>query len=255
MNQKSREEVARFYDEFSTRQQRDFVYGNARVTAAIERVLHYVTPDTKSILDVGCGCGQLAWEYARVHPNLEVVGLDISPRNIEVAKALFDLPNLSYDVSDLSDVPEGKYDIVALIDVYEHIPKDTWPGFNGTLAQCLGPTGTLVLSTPTPMKQRHLMEHSPQELQVIDEIVEHDDLLQLAQSLDAIPVLFEYMAIWEKYDYTHFAATRGVTGIGKRTKAGRKRSVITKLADRLATMNSVRQRKKLVRDRLGISVD
>lgn len=255
MNQKSREEVASFYDEFSNRQQRDFVYGNARVTAAIERVMQYVDDSTRAILDVGCGCGQLAWEYGRDRPQIEVTGLDISPRNIEVARTLFDLPNLHYGVSDLSDAPAGKFDVIALIDVYEHIPKDTWPTFNQTLASCLAPGGTLVLTTPTPMKQRYLMEHAPEELQVIDEIVEREDLFRLADDLGAEPIVWEYVAIWEKYDYTHFVASRELGAIEKKPPTQQSRSFLTRVTERLEKSRSVRQRKQLVREKLGIAVD
>ncbi len=257
MVKKSRDEVSGYYDEFSTRQQRDFVYGNLRVTAAIKRVSAYIDQSTKSILDVGCGCGQLAWEYARNNPAIKVVGLDISPRNIEVAKLLFDLPNLSYDVSDLSNPPTGKFDLIALIDVYEHIPTSDWPLFNENIASCLAANGTLVLTTPTPMYQRYLMEHSPEELQVIDEIVEREDLFRLAEALKADPVLFEFVAIWKEYDYMHFVASRNASQIKKKSSAEMNRSLATKVFERLQHLKhlkSVRERKKIVHDKLGIRV-
>ena len=63
--------IADFYDHFNDRLQRDFVYGNKRVEAAIERVASQITESTKTLLDVGCGCGQLAWQYAHDHPDIE----------------------------------------------------------------------------------------------------------------------------------------------------------------------------------------
>lgn len=254
MGEVSREDVARFYNEFSDRQQRDFVFGNTRVAAAILRVNQSIDASTKSILDVGCGCGQLAWEYATKNPQIEVLGLDISPKNIEVAQALFDLPNLRYEVSDLSTAPSGKYDIVALIDVYEHIPLSDRDSFHQNIAACMSDDGALVLTTPTPMYQRFLAEHKPEELQVVDEIVELDDLLQFASVLNASPLLFEWMAIWKKYDYTHFVAARNREQIGPRPASKASFSIYAKVMHRIQQMLSIRARKKLVRDKLGIDV-
>ena len=69
-------------------------------------------------------------------------------------------------------------------------------------------TGTLVLTTPTPLHQAYLAQEKPDELQIVDETVCLEDLIQLASDIDAIPIVFEWMAIWSKFDYAHFVASR-----------------------------------------------
>ncbi|MBF0482584.1 MAG: class I SAM-dependent methyltransferase [Desulfovibrionaceae bacterium] len=50
------------------------------------------------ILDLGCGLGQSARSLAAMFPKSEVVGLDVSQDAIDVARAAFALPNLSFRV-------------------------------------------------------------------------------------------------------------------------------------------------------------
>lgn len=245
------EKVAEFYDEFNARQQRDFVYGNLRVAAALDRVKKQVTPDTGSILDIGCGCGQATWELARENPYVQVVGLDISPKNVEVANRLFDLPNLSYRVSDLSEPPGTQFDIVAMLDVYEHFPRDDWGELNATLGLCLADNGVLVITTPTPLHQDYLREHEPDGLQIVDETVELEDLLRLAKDIDAVPILFEWLAVWNKFDYTHFVASRNASFRKPKTAIRKKKNLLSRIANRIRKQARIAHRKKMVRERLG----
>ncbi len=54
-----------------------------------------------SVLDVGCGAGELSCIAARLRPEALVLGLDISPDLIEVARERgSDLPNLSFALGD-----------------------------------------------------------------------------------------------------------------------------------------------------------
>ncbi len=206
----TKSDIENFYDAFGERQRRDFIFGNERVSAAISLINKFINKSTRTIADIGCGCGQIAWELASENRDLEVHGYDISPKNIKIANAIFDRPNLRYFVSDLSSPPDEPFDVLCLIDVYEHIPKTDWPGFNRVLAECLKPNGVLILTTPTPIHQNYLRNFEPASLQVIDETVERKDLFQLADDIGAQPIFFEWKSIWKKYDYTHFVCSRTV---------------------------------------------
>jgi SAM-dependent methyltransferase len=50
------------------------------------------------ILDLGCGLGQTARSLAAMFPRSRVVGLDVSAEAVEVARTVFRLPNLSFQV-------------------------------------------------------------------------------------------------------------------------------------------------------------
>ncbi len=74
----------------------------------------YLDREPDLILDVGCGLGQTARSLARRFPAARVVGLDLSPEAIEVARAKFTLPNLEYVVGDLTtmNLPQGEVDLI-----------------------------------------------------------------------------------------------------------------------------------------------
>lgn len=90
-------------------------------------------PSHGSILDVGCGDGLLAVLLSsRGNAELQVVGIDHSDHKIKVANST-ELENTEFSVSDLSDLPTGRYDCVSLIDVLYCVPLAHWPSF---LEQC-----------------------------------------------------------------------------------------------------------------------
>ena len=73
------------------------------------------------VLDVGCGNGALACDLAR-RCGCRVTGIDLRPQNIEKARADFSHPHVEYVVGDaLRDLPGGKFDVVVLSNVLEHL--------------------------------------------------------------------------------------------------------------------------------------
>ena len=201
--------VSSFYDEFSKRLLRNYVYGNLRTKAATARVVSVVTDSTKSILDIGCGIGITADGYVSAAPWLRVLGVDISPRNIEIAKKLFPIEQIDFCVSDMQVPPQVcTYDIIALIDVYEHISRNDWPKFNLVLRSLLAESGCVVLTTPTSLHQSYLRKYKPEGLQIIDETVGLEDICRLADDIGAVLTLYEWMSIWRTNDYVHVILTR-----------------------------------------------
>lgn len=72
------------------------------------------------VLDIGCGNGELAADVAK--KAALVVGVDIDPAKIAVARAKYAGENISYRVADATkDIGEEKFDIVILSNVLEHI--------------------------------------------------------------------------------------------------------------------------------------
>jgi SAM-dependent methyltransferase len=56
----------------------------SRVSAA---VLKYLPPNVRArILEIGCGTGNVALAIARSHPQVEILGVDISSVNVEIAR-------------------------------------------------------------------------------------------------------------------------------------------------------------------------
>ena len=54
-----------------------------------------------SVLDIGCGAGELSLALARGRPHVAVTGLDIAPQLIEVARGRGgNLPNVAFEVGN-----------------------------------------------------------------------------------------------------------------------------------------------------------
>jgi len=246
------DEIAAYYDEFGKRMVGDYVYSNNRVTRAIERIAEFVSPNTRRLLDVGCGIGISSAELARRHPQVEILAVDISPQNVRVAKSLFDRPHLSFEVSTLVDgTVQGVFDLIALVDVYEHIPRDTRPSFHKELGRLLSVNGTVVVTVPSPLLQRHMTEHEPAKLQIVDEVVDDACARQLACDLRAVILTFVYVSINRTNDYLHIVLQRNppYDFITPARKSG-----LHRLARRALSFVGRWQRRRHVRRTLGIDV-
>lgn len=77
------------------------------------RYLRFLVPEGLSVLEIGCGTGRL---IAALRPG-RGVGLDLSPRMIEIARA--EAPHLSFIVGDIEDAAtlaalEGPFDVIVM---------------------------------------------------------------------------------------------------------------------------------------------
>jgi SAM-dependent methyltransferase len=76
-----------------------------------------------SVLDVGCGEGSPLEEIMRRRPGIEVAGVDLSPKAIELAQER--IPNGTFSVLDLTkETLDRKFDLIICTDVVEHIVDD-----------------------------------------------------------------------------------------------------------------------------------
>lgn len=73
------------------------------------------------VLDIGCGNGALALDVA-TKTGAEIVGIDLSARNIETARQRFSHPRIKYVHGDaLKDLPGEHFDVIILSNVLEHL--------------------------------------------------------------------------------------------------------------------------------------
>jgi SAM-dependent methyltransferase len=78
-------------------------------------------PNGSKVLDVGCGNGNVAYDVAQ-KTGVQVLGIDLNDKNIQLARNQFPHPNVQYFVGNaLTDLPSESFDYVILSNVLEHI--------------------------------------------------------------------------------------------------------------------------------------
>ena len=170
-----------FYQDFSARVGlRDWLLPNARheqLKLIIEELLR--GRSGLSILDLGCGAGVMS-DFLTRHG--DVTGLDFSEPAIRLARVM--APHADFRVGDLLALPEGAdFDLVTLFDVIEHVPTDDRAALFAGVQSVLRPGGGVILSSPHPTYTRWLHRERQDLLQVIDEPVDHEQVLRLTAAI------------------------------------------------------------------------
>ena len=82
----------------------------------LEKYLRYLIPSNSSVIEIGCGTGDL---LAALNPK-RGLGIDISPKMIEVARKKF--PHLEFETGDFEDLQiEEKFDYVVSVETIGHV--------------------------------------------------------------------------------------------------------------------------------------
>lgn len=200
-------EIKEFYDRFSSEVLlEDFRRLNLR-QEAVKALCSEFVPKGARVLEIGCGVGINAKHVARKASRF--VGVDVSERNIEVARQYAGSPTAEFRVLDVLEAGDeleslGRFDVVVLPDVIEHIPKRRYADLFAAIERALARPGWVLLTYPSPEYQRHLRENDPSALQIIDEVVTVEEILSKTK-LEL--VLFRYKNIWHKHQYVHAVLT------------------------------------------------
>lgn len=98
-----------------------------------------------SILEIGCGTGHFL-TFLKGLGYTNVIGVDLSPVNVEICKKHGLNVQLVEGFSYL-EATETKFDLVVMNDVIEHIPKDRVIPSLKIIFRNLGDHGTLIIKT------------------------------------------------------------------------------------------------------------
>jgi SAM-dependent methyltransferase len=203
------ESVQAYYDERVDGKIRDFTHANPRIEAAIQLVAEWAPPKPRRILEIGCGIGATCWRMAGAWPEAEVIGADVSPISIEVAKRCFRRPNLSYRAGLVQQGAfAGSFDLVLLMDTYEHIARSDRAAFQSTIKSLLSDEARVIITVPTPATQNDARKTNLPILQPIDEDVTPADILTLASNTDTQLIYYREVGIWRYGDYAHVVVGR-----------------------------------------------
>ena len=133
--------VAADFDEIA----RALAAGSAHeeLTPAERALLAHTPAHARRAIDVGCGDGVITRVLAR--RGVDMVGIDLSPGMIDLARARTDPAlRIAYRLADVmtADLPDGAFDLVVSVSMAHHLPLDR---IVPRLARLLAPGGTLLL--------------------------------------------------------------------------------------------------------------
>ncbi len=123
-----------------------FCARNRIIAAAVQSVIKGLQPGYR-VLEVGCGTGIVLHELRQVCANGEVIGMDLYPEAVALASQRAGCSVIAGDILNPPDL--GKFHIVGIFDVLEHLRNDReiLCGLN----RILEPGGTLILTVPSRM--------------------------------------------------------------------------------------------------------
>jgi len=118
----------------------------------------------RRVLDLGCGAGQLARHLATTGAT-EVIGVDVSERMLERARAEWAHPRVTYTRGAIEDLayPRERFELI-VSSLALHYVED-YAGLMSRIAAWLAPGGVLVYSTEHPIYTARL----PGDGWVVDE--------------------------------------------------------------------------------------
>ena len=104
--------------------------------------------DFDTLLDAGCGPAPMITLLSRKYPQKQYVGLDITPKMIEVAKNK-NIKNATFVVGDCENLPfdENSFDVIICSQSFHHYPNPQ--NFFNSVYKTLKPNGRLILRDNT----------------------------------------------------------------------------------------------------------
>lgn len=135
--------------------------------SALEYILKEVEKiEFENLCDVGAGDGRLVSELTKMFSDKDIEGFDYSEKAIALAKALN--PECKYRCLDIfNEKIASQYDIVTLIEVFEHIPLELAKDFAGRVISLVRPGGYLLITVPhknKPLQDKHFQHFTLEKL-------------------------------------------------------------------------------------------
>ena len=195
--------IKEYYDLHVVGKLDGFLNGNERVERAWQTLLeHFESPGT--VLEIGCGIGDISWRMSNEWKNARITGIDISPKSIEFATKVFTNSRLKFVEGILpSEHVEGNFDLIVMMDVFEHIAKEDRKNLYSTIKQLLSPDGFFFMSFPTPKHLQWLRDFHPEQIQPVDEDVDLRVICDFAEAIGKGLILYKEICVWYQGDYAH----------------------------------------------------
>lgn len=111
----------------------------------VEWAIRAYAPDTKRLLEIGCGTGFVLSRLARTLPEASLLGTEIFSAGLPHAARR--VPEVEFAQMDARRIPfADEFDVVGAFDVIEHIKEDE--AVLGQAHRALRPGGALIITVP-----------------------------------------------------------------------------------------------------------
>ena len=161
---------------------------------AIREIVTKNTDKTIKILEVGSGLGYLTYAISR--QGYDITGLDISSDAVEKAQQQFGNHYVCGDVYGFSSDNPGRFDMVIITEVIEHVPDPR--SFCRMLINLLKVGGKLIITTPNksafPLEENWATELPPVHLTWFSEV----SFKSIARQMNLKLSFFDYSAFNKK---------------------------------------------------------
>jgi cyclopropane fatty-acyl-phospholipid synthase-like methyltransferase len=177
MPQQSETSARAFYDDLVDRQSNVGV--NERHRAILKWLVAAGLRRDHRLLEVGCGIGTQTQLVADFLASGRITAVDISARSIAAARErLKSREQVEFVVGDYLELAlPGRFDVVLLPDVIEHIPPQQHPELFRRVAHNLEPDGFVLIHMPDPSYLEYLQRSGPELLQKPVDLPVHTDAL------------------------------------------------------------------------------
>jgi trans-aconitate 2-methyltransferase len=203
MQQNKTKDIAKWYDKFSKTQENEGI--NFRNKKIQEWLIKFGLKEDSKVLEIGCGVGtqtELLAEY--LNEKGSILSNDLSEKSIELAKKrLKSYDNISFLSGDIvKQNIEGKFDIILLPDVLEHIPIVDHNLLFKKIRYLIKPEGFILIHIPNPNYLQWCHENTPEMLQIIDQPIHTSILVENIYPNDLYIDYLETYSIWiDNNDY------------------------------------------------------
>lgn len=236
---------------------KEFVYGNKRIDKCLELLSTQITNNHKTdICEVGCSIGLTSYQIAQTYPLVNIHGYDIADEQVNLANKIFKTDRTKFSVHDFMSPLQEQFDIVTLFDVFEHIPISKRKIFIENIGMLLKDKGRIIMTVPSHFSTSYNIINRKDLLQIVDEVVQLNDLIDFALYTNTCLSYYALVSIWNRHDYAHVIFDREKP-LQKNDPPLLTSSIIRKIKIKLGIdpfKSRIRSRKKLIKEKMGISV-
>lgn len=138
-------EEKQFWNKFAEEAKVEELIADTPASAALDFIWRFAPKAPKKVLEIGSGTGRLTIPVAREFKTAEVVGIDISPKMVAIAKKnAKKIKNVKFAASDGRTLPKGKFDLVYAFTVFQHIDAEGVEKYISEVAEHLEDKGVFV---------------------------------------------------------------------------------------------------------------